>query len=411
MKKCIKCGRDLPDNAAFCPYCETVQGKVTYKNTPSPWRRRVLSLFAIILTIAVILQIRHSSAPKILDAKGTELDYKGYRLILTYDEPMEEGELPEPEDNYEDWLSAEDEAAMMSLLYVYRVEDSKNARHIFEDLIDHATVETVPRDNAEQMECEQPHYDTFVPDAMMLSEFYYMPATGTNDILWTITMKNGDVLKLQHSFTCYEIPTAIFTPEDTSLDTIEDLQALLDHIETGLDPETVVFICLPAVTYEGGLIMDKRAYNLIGTKENGVMTTFTGTMEVHTREPEKAQLHNIRFSGSELGVAAYAPVGLFDCTFEDLPVGLAVYNGYADPHHCLFENCGTGMLYDCPESSRHGDLDLDGCAFRNNEIGMHLKEVANSIAMIYNGCTFSGNAVNIRNDASTPIDTSEARFD
>ena len=411
MKKCINCGRELPDDASFCPYCEAVQGAVTRENAPRPWKRKACTLAAVLICLAAAFLIRRAIGPKTITAAGQELHYKGYHLILSFDEPMEEGALPEPEETYEDWLTAEDDAAMQSLLFAYSEDGTKNARHLFEDLIDHAAVETVPRDSATQMECTQPAYDTLVPDAMLVSEFYYMPQTGTNDICWTITMKNGDVLKMQHSFTCNEIPTVTYTPEDTPLATIEDLQALLDRIDAELPAETIVYIELPAVTYEGGFTMKNRAYNLVGSEENGSVTTFTGTITIESREPEKARLSGLCFTGDGTGVAAYAPVALFGCTLKDLPVGLAVYDGYADPHDSLFENCGTGMLYDCPESTRHGNLDLDGCTWRGCGIGMHLKAVANNITMLFNDCTFSGNEVDIRNDASTPIDTSGATFE
>ena len=411
MKTCIHCGRQIPDDASFCLYCETVQGDVTPQKPHRPWKRKALIACAVCAAASLLLVLCRVTGPKTIDAKGAELTYEGYHLILTFDDPREEGMAPEPEDSYEDWLTAEDNAAILSLLYAFSENDTKNARHLFEDLIESAAVETVPRDNAVQMECRQPHYDTLSPDAMMVSDLFYSPQNGTNDIFWTILLKNGDILKLQHSFTCHEIPTAVFTPQDTPLETIEDLQALLTSIDAEQDPETIVYIELPAVTYDGGLVFETRSYNLVGSEEDGHQTTFTGAIEVYTRDPEKAQIHDICFEGENAGITAYAATAAFDCTFTGAKIGLAVYNDYADPHNCLFENCDTGMLYDCPESTRHGNLDLDGCQFRGNGIGMHLKAVANNITMLYNGCVFSGNDIDIRNDASTPIDTSEATFE
>lgn len=410
MKSCIHCGKPLPDSASFCPYCETVQGRVIRGKAPRAWRRKAFTICLFLIAFAAILIIRNVAGPKTIDAKGAELTYDGYHLILTFDGPAKEGEVAEPGEFSEDWLTAKDDSGRQSLLYAYSENDTKNARHTFEDQIASVSIETKPRADAAKMECGQPHYDMLKPYAMLAADFVYMPATETNDILWTIVLKNGDTLKLQHAFTCHEIPSVTFTANDISMETIEDLQVSLNRITEEVDPETIVYFELPAVIYQGGLIMEDRTCMLQGSEENEQKTTFTGLITITTQDPQKVQISDIRFTGEEAGIEAYAATAIFDCTFTGAKTGLAVYGGYADPHNCLFENCGTGILYNCPESTRHGNLDLDGCAFYNNDIGTHLKAVANNIMMLFNGCTFAGNNVDIRNDANTPIDTSGAAF-
>ena len=40
MNKCVNCGRELPEGAAFCPYCETVQAPKLEVEAPKPRGRR-----------------------------------------------------------------------------------------------------------------------------------------------------------------------------------------------------------------------------------------------------------------------------------------------------------------------------------------------------------------------------------
>ena len=44
MNKCVNCGRELPEGAAFCPYCETVQVPKLEVEAPKPRGRRARAL-------------------------------------------------------------------------------------------------------------------------------------------------------------------------------------------------------------------------------------------------------------------------------------------------------------------------------------------------------------------------------
>ena len=411
MKQCIHCGKDLPDGASFCPYCETIQGSKIREVLPRPRRHKALPFLTCLAILAAILFVRHFNGPKVIDAKGPQLIYGDYRLILAFSGPRDREGIPEPQEHDGSSLTAIENAAVPSLLFVEGVSDRENHKDDFMELLESVSVETIPRDNAKQMKCGDPSENPVIRDALLSSNIGYDPACGSNDICWTLQMKNGDVLKLQHSYTCLGIESAIYYPEDAPMDTIEDLQALLDRIDAEVPPEMPVSLFLPAVTYEGDLTIDERTCALIGANDGDKTTTFTGTIHVSATIPERQQFEMIRFSGEGPGIEARARVMLFDCTFTDMKTGLAVYGAYIDPHRCLFENCETGLLYDCQESNYSVILELDQCEFRNNRTALHIKAFARGRGIVCSGCSFSSNEADIVNDTDVPLDTGASLFE
>lgn len=54
MKKCIKCGREIPDEAHFCPYCETMQVEKKTAEIPRVRNRKPLYIAAAVVLILII---------------------------------------------------------------------------------------------------------------------------------------------------------------------------------------------------------------------------------------------------------------------------------------------------------------------------------------------------------------------
>lgn len=412
MKQCIHCGKDLPDDASFCPYCETVQGSTVRAETLEPRKHKVLPFLICLAVLATILFVRHFNSPKVIDAEGPELIYGDYRLILAFI-PIESGEeIPQPQEHDGNSLPAMENAAIPSFLYAAGASDGRNRKDDFLEQLESAAIETVPRDNAEQMMCGEPEPNPVFPEVTLSSNIGYWPACGSNDICWTLHMKNGDTLKLRHTYTCLETESIIYYPEDIPMESIEDLQALVTHIEEEIPPQMPVFIFLPAVTYEGDLKIEKRTCRLIGAEGESGETIFNGTIRVSATMPEKQHFELIRFSGDGPGVEAHSRVMLSECTFSNMKTGLTVCEeAYIDPHRCLFENCETGLLYDCPHSSYNVIFELDRCEFRSNRIGIHLRAFDNVRSVACVGCTFAGNGTDILNETDVPVDTSTTTFE
>ena len=53
-KKCISCGAELAEDAAFCPYCETAQEEKRPAGMPRVRRKKGLRWAAAILAAAVV---------------------------------------------------------------------------------------------------------------------------------------------------------------------------------------------------------------------------------------------------------------------------------------------------------------------------------------------------------------------
>ena len=235
MKHCIHCGKNLPDDASFCPYCETVQGSTVRADVPKPRKNKVLPFLICLAVLAAILLICHFNSPKVIDAEGPEL--------------IESGEdIPQPQEHDGNSLPAMENAAIPSFLYAAGASDDRNRKDDFLEQLESATIETVPRDNAEQMMCGEPEPNPVFPEVTLSSNIGYWPACGSNDICWTLHMKNGDTLKLRHTYTCLKTESIIYYPEDVPMESIEDLQALITHIEEEVPPQMPVFIFLPPIT-------------------------------------------------------------------------------------------------------------------------------------------------------------------
>lgn len=60
-------------------------------------------------------------------------------------------------------------------------------------------------------------------------------------------MKNGDTILLRHKMVIEPVEVVDYTPADYDMDTIEDLQALVDQIQAEVPLPTVVRLNLPPV--------------------------------------------------------------------------------------------------------------------------------------------------------------------
>lgn len=78
-------------------------------------------------------------------------------------------------------------------------------------------------------------------------------------------MKNGDTLVLHEFMKIQTHPEASYSYENTPLETMEDLKALIAKIESEVSPEAIVRITLAPVVYEGDLELANRAIFLTGT--------------------------------------------------------------------------------------------------------------------------------------------------
>ena len=197
------------------------------------------------------------------------------------------------------------------------------------------------------------------------------------------------------------------------MDTMADLQALVDQLEETIEPSAVINLHLPAVTYEGTLVIERRAFNLYGTAEDGRRTTFTGSVRLDfTASSQISYLQNIDFQGHGEGIAisSAARAWIENCSFTNWNTGVLGY-GYAwvNVIDCRFEGNQTGFHFNSTGSSASHSMYNDNL-FQNNRIAVLLENVPTDLTLNFQNTVFTSNETNIENLAQQPLNISQAIF-
>lgn len=410
VKQCVYCGAELPQDAAFCPACARSQQEPVAQKPPRVWRKKAAILGASALALVLVsLILLLTQTPRIYDGDA-ELSYQGYHLVLT---PSVGPDQPKsPNFQFTQTIPPRVSFGVPDQLYAYRSNDMENAREAFLELVDSVQMTAAPRDGAQQLETSDPTETQDFPEAALMGDLFYRSDCGINDITWTLRMKNGDVLRLHQVFEVIEQQIISIYPEDAPMDTIEELQALVDRLAVETDEDTMVDIYLPAVTYTGGLRLDKRAFSFYGATEGTGRTVFTGPSRVSVSNPEYVEFWNITFAGSGgTGLHATDGVAVWFCTFTGWDVGvLSTEWSWASVHGTTFLDNDVGFQFNS-HSSRLVSTEYDQCQFRNNRIGFYAKAVPGEYVLTFPDTVFSGNETDILNEAEYSMDTSGATFE
>lgn len=254
-KKCIKCGEILPDDASFCPHCTTVQTEKKEIKTPRKWRKKAVigvAVLAVAAVIGIAFSIYHR--PEMYEG-GAQITYtdkgKSYKVLLSFSE--EGGMTGHAQGERTDTLSEGMNSALPCQLYVLNKDTGELAGEEFSKEVESCKVDTKPSEGSQKMEYVEPVYNESFPNAAYVSDINYVSDSGTNDIQWTLTMKNGDTIFLSTRLTIEKQPAVSYYAEDTPMETTEELNALLASIEEEASADTPVYLHLPAVTYDGDI--------------------------------------------------------------------------------------------------------------------------------------------------------------
>lgn len=110
--------------------------------------------------------------------------------------------------------------------------------------------------------------------------------------------------------------------------------------------DTVIYIHLPAVTYEGGLSINGRAINPLGSQEG--RTVFTGNTQVTIDGGLICCFDRLDFrgDGSGIGLSASARVHLTNGTSSGWKTGILAYgNTWVNAMDCRFEDNKVGFHF------------------------------------------------------------------
>lgn len=298
---------------------------------------------------------------------------------------------------------------MTVMLGVYQDGRIADTEAFFEK-VERCTLEASPNENG-ALALTEPSYNTNFLPAARESDITYSGESGTNDLHWTLKMKNGDTIRLKQTFEVIPLIHQVYTPEDTPLDTVEDLNALLARIREEVPEDMVVDVYLPPVTYTGGFTMTSRAVNLYGCTDGSRRTVFTDTLSVNTDTPSNVMLFDLDFEGDGgTGLTATASVYMGGCTFTGWDVGaVALDGGMIGVERCTFRNNGVGFKYNTVAYHSFNDVFPD-CTIEDNDIGVQFARLQGTITIDFTGSVFSGNRIDIDNPAQYSIDMSHAIF-
>ncbi len=207
MKKCINCGKDLPENASFCPYCTTSQIQTAQPKPLRLWRKKAICALAVFLVILLCAGMAAYLARPKTYVGETQLTYTtplaSYDVQLAFAGP-DEGEraLPATERSIsitpnETWIS-------FSHLCVYDHNGDHTLIKEFAEQIDSIKITQQPLDGKMPLELFLPESMEEWPFALYSARFAFSTECSKTKLIWNLYMKNGDTLQLSHDVIIYE---------------------------------------------------------------------------------------------------------------------------------------------------------------------------------------------------------------
>ena len=413
-RKCPHCGADLPENAAFCPHCARDVHSRKKAGKPVPLRRVLLLCLAALIVIAAaaaILWNRFGAyVPQEYDGVG-EVYYasedRTYQLLVAWpnDRCQSAPDIYQqggPDDNYR-WPSR---------WYVNDAATGADAWTEFEPLVEQVTVEVVQDENAASpLTATVPSHDDYSPDAAMVSYLDFTGSSGEPQVVWTVQMKNGDVIRVRQNIHISLILTHEYHWEDHPMNTLEELQSLLDDIAAQVNPFDEVLLYLPPVTYEGDLEL-QRSFEFHGSSEGDRRTTLKGSLTM--LETGKYYWINYFYDmdfvgdGTNTGITALSKAWAIGCSFTGYQNGLLAQGGaWVNITECTFTGNEVGLFYNSTGQSATDDRYFNN-TFTDNGTAVLLMNVPTDLTLYFDGTTFSGNGVNMDNRCGHSVDLSHA---
>ena len=415
QKICPHCGAQLPDMASFCPHCAQSVTQRREFRPPRRLPRRVLRGALLVLVLGTLaLSAYLYTRPKVYDNGAAEVIYTdddgSYQLLLNYF-----GDRFQPMTDYSEELEEGTTSNKPSRLFINHVDTGVNAKEAFLRKVEAITVELLQGgDSPEPWQYTQPQASDYDLEAASRSILTYTDRSGDMELRWTIRMKNGDTIRLYQRMALGVVPTRHFYPEDVPMDTMEDLQALVDQVNETITSDIIVYIHLPAVTYEGSLLLEQRSLNLIGSEgPDGARTTFTGTLQATAQKGYICQFQNLSFTGDGegVGVSASARINFSDCQFTGWRTGVLCYgSSWVNIKDSVFEDNTVGFHFNSTSDNRNDHM-YSGNLFRRNGTAVLLESVPGDQALYFEGTRFSRNGADIDNRCGHEVSIAAAIFE
>ena len=423
VRACPYCGASLPAEASFCPHCARSINRRQDMFPPSMgWRKALRRAWAVLLLMVLAgtggTVWYFSTQPQVYDDNGTgEVLYTDadgtYQILIGYrDTPYD----PAPVITHKEELDGE--YTFPVCLFIHHKETGVNAGEIFLRKVASVTAEfDTPDDPSGYITYDEPVYTEYAPDAALTSFTHFLGRENSARGTWTITMDNGDVIYLHQTLNIELVGTHDIYPEDAPMDTIADLQALVDTVAETVAYDEAVNIHLPAVTYKGDLVISKRPVNLYGSTEGEGRTVFHGSVQVNADGNNQViYFHDIDFVGDSAGVGVTAArrTWTIGCRFTGWKTALLCHGTGADGgitySDCQFTDNQVAVHYNTNQVNLFNSTSSDN-AFLRNGTGILIEGTPTQETLGLPGCRFEGNGIDIDNRSRQPLDISEAIFE
>ena len=414
-KSCPCCGASVHPLASFCPRCARSVNQ--RREIKPPWhmpRRALHSALIAVCILALALAGWLYTRPRVYDNGTAEIIYTdsdgSYQLLLNYF-----GDRFQPMSDYTEELEEGITSHKSSRLFINHVDTGVNAKEAFLRKVERITVELLQGgDSPEPWQYTQPQASDYDLEAASRSILTYTDRSGDMELRWNIRMQNGDTIRLYQRMALGVVPTRHFYPEDVPMDTMDDLQALVDQVNETITSDVIVYIHLPAVTYEGSLLLEQRSMNLIGSEgPDGARTTFTGTLQATAQNGYICQFQNLCFTGDGegVGVSASARINFSDCQFAGWRTGVLCYgDSWVNIKDSVFEDNTVGFHFNSTSDNRNDHM-YSGNLFRRNGTAVLLESVPGDQALYFEGTRFSRNGADIDNRCGQALELSGAVFE
>ncbi len=415
QKTCPHCGTQLPEAASFCPHCAQSVNQRQELRPPRRLPRRVLRGALLVLVLgALAVTAWNYTRPKIYDNGAAEVIYTdsdgSYQLLLNHF-----GDRFQPMADYAEEVEEGTTSNKPSRLFINHMDTGVNAKEVFLRKVEAINVELLRGgDSPEPWQYTQPQASDYDLEAASRSILTYTDRSGDMELRWNIRMKNGDTIRLYQRMALGVVPTRHFYPEDVPMNTTEELQALVNEINETVTSDVIVYIHLPAVTYEGSLLLEERSMNLIGSENpDGSRTTFTGTLQATAQKGYICKFQNLSFTGDGegVGVSASARINFSDCQFAGWRTGVLCYgNSWVNIKNSVFEDNTVGFHFNSTSNNRSDHM-YSGNLFQRNGTAVLLESVPGDQALYFEGTRFSRNGADIDNHCGHEVSIAAAIFE
>ena len=416
-RKCPYCGSALPEGAAFCPRCAQDVHSRAHPPSPVPRRKKVLLCLAALAVLAAgaagLLYVNRPYVPVEYDGVGEVFYTTGdttYQLLVAWPDDRCQ---PAP-DIYQN-ARTEERTRWPSRWYVNYKDTGADAWPEFEALVEQVTVEVVQDEaGVSQLAATQPAHVDYSPDAAMVSYLDFFGGCGQPQVVWTARMKNGDVIRVRQTIHVTPVYTYIYDYHDYPMNTLAELQALLQRLEKETNRMDDVILYLPPVTYEGRLELTGRSFEFHGCTDGEKRTAFTGSVQVTAENSYWiTYFYDMDFTGSgdEIGISAAAKSWMVGCSFTGYKTGVLAYGtAWVNLTGCRFTDNQVGFHFNSTGQSASSDYFGEN-QFTGNGTAVLLENVPTDMPLCFDGSSFSGNGTDIDNRCSHSIDLSNAVFE